>query len=210
MSERERTWGGRFEGSMNELTRDYTAGVDQRLYEHDIAGSTAHARMLGETGIISRADAAVLVEGLARVLMRFRVGDVEWLPELEDIHTHVEVLLGDEIGAAAGRLHTARSRNDQVALLNRMVVREKCDGCGRRRRIANQGARRSVTAACGRPHAGVHAPPTGSAGDARPPSARLWRDAASGPGSLPRLPWPHECAASRLRSVGWLALFSRS
>ena len=127
MSERERTWGGRFEGSMNELTRDYTAGVDQRLYEHDIAGSTAHARMLGETGIISRADAAVLVEGLARVLMRFRVGDVEWLPELEDIHTHVEVLLGDEIGAAAGRLHTARSRNDQVALLNRMVVREKCD-----------------------------------------------------------------------------------
>ena len=127
MSERERTWGGRFEGSMDDLTRDYTAGVDQGLYEHDIAGSVAHARMLGETAIIDRADSAALVSGLERIRAKFRAGEVEWIPELEDIHTHVEALLREEIGDAAGRLHTARSRNDQVALLNRMIVRENCD-----------------------------------------------------------------------------------
>ena len=112
---------------MDDLTRDYTAGVDRDLYEHDIAGSIAHARMLGATGILPAREAAAIVEGLGRVRERFRAGEVAWRPELEDIHTHVETLLREEIGAAAGRLHTARSRNDQVALLNRMVVREQCD-----------------------------------------------------------------------------------
>jgi argininosuccinate lyase len=123
----QRTWGGRFEGDMDALTRDYTAGADRTLYEHDIAGSIAHARMLGRQGIIPAGDAAQIVSGLALVLEDFRADRVTWRPELEDIHTHVEVLLRDRIGAAAGRLHTARSRNDQVALLNRMVVREACD-----------------------------------------------------------------------------------
>jgi argininosuccinate lyase len=112
---------------MDALTRDYTAGVDRDLYEHDIAGSIAHARMLGRQGIIPAADAEAIVAGLGRVLERFRQGTVEWRPELEDIHTHVEVLLREEIGPAAGRLHTARSRNDQVALLNRLLVRQQCD-----------------------------------------------------------------------------------
>ena len=127
MSEGQRTWGGRFEGSMDDLTRDYTAGVDRDLYEQDIAGSIAHARMLGATAIIPETEAAAIVAGLGRVLERFRAGQVEWRPELEDIHTHVEALLRDDIGPAAGRLHTARSRNDQVSLLNRMLVREQCD-----------------------------------------------------------------------------------
>ncbi len=122
-----RTWGGRFEGDMDALTRDYTAGADQGLYEHDIAGSIAHARMLGEQGIIPLADAEAIVAGLALVLEDFRAGRVTWRPALEDIHTHVEVLLREKIGEVAGRLHTARSRNDQVALLNRMLVRELCD-----------------------------------------------------------------------------------
>ena len=127
MSEGQRTWGGRFEGSMDDLTRDYTAGLDRDLYEQDIAGSIAHARMLGATAIIPETEAAAIVAGLGRVLERFRAGQVEWRPELEDIHTHVEALLREEIGPAAGRLHTARSRNDQVSLLNRMLVREQCD-----------------------------------------------------------------------------------
>ncbi|MCC6383095.1 MAG: argininosuccinate lyase [Dehalococcoidia bacterium] len=122
-----RTWGGRFSGNMDALTRDYTAGVDSTLYEHDIAGSIAHARMLGRQAIISREDAEAIVAGLNAVLLDFRAGRVAWRPELEDVHTHVEVALREKIGEAAGRLHTARSRNDQVALLNRLLVREACD-----------------------------------------------------------------------------------
>lgn len=127
MAGEQRTWGGRFEGDMDALTRDYTAGVDQGLYEHDIAGSVAHARMLGKQGIILQVDADAIVAGLALVLEDFRAGSVTWRPELEDIHTHVEVLLREKIGDAAGRLHTARSRNDQVSLLNHLVVRQACD-----------------------------------------------------------------------------------
>ena len=123
----QRTWGGRFEGDMDALTRDYTAGADQGLYEYDIAGSVAHARMLGKQGIIPAVDADAIVAGLGMVLEDFRADRVVWRPELEDIHTHVEVLLRERIGDAAGRLHTARSRNDQVALLNRMLVRGVCD-----------------------------------------------------------------------------------
>ncbi|HET7738103.1 MAG TPA: argininosuccinate lyase [Tepidiformaceae bacterium] len=123
----ERTWGGRFSGGMDDLTRDYTAGADRGLFEFDITGSIAHARMLGAAGIVPEDDAAAIVAGLADVLTAFRRGEVEWRPELEDIHTHVEVLLRERIGDAAGRLHTARSRNDQVALLNRMLVRDACD-----------------------------------------------------------------------------------
>ena len=127
MTEGQRTWGGRFEGDMDALTRDYTAGADRTLYEHDIAGSIAHARMLGATGIIPAGDASAIVAGLASVLEGFRGGRIAWQPELEDIHTHVESALRERIGPAAGRLHTARSRNDQVALLNRMLVREACE-----------------------------------------------------------------------------------
>ena len=123
----QRTWGGRFEGGMDELTRDYTAGMDRDFWAHDIIGSVAHARMLGHQGIIPSSEADAIVAGLALVLEDFHAGRVTWRPEHEDIHTHVEVLLREKIGDAAGRLHTARSRNDQVALLNRMVVREACD-----------------------------------------------------------------------------------
>jgi argininosuccinate lyase len=112
---------------MEAITAAFTAGEDRDLWEHDIAGSVAHARMLGRQRIVPAADAEAIVAGLGAVLEDFRAGKVEWRPELEDIHTHVEVLLREKIGEPAGRLHTARSRNDQVALLNRMLVREACD-----------------------------------------------------------------------------------
>ena len=123
----QRTWGGRFEGDMDSLTRDYTAGDDAGLYEYDIAGSVAHARMLGRQGIIPAEDADAIIVGLGEVLEDFRAGRVRWRAELEDIHTHVEVLLREKIGEAAGRLHTARSRNDQVSLLNRLLTRGVCE-----------------------------------------------------------------------------------
>jgi len=122
-----RTWGARFEGEMDALTADYTAGMDRDFWAHDIAGSVAHARMLGKQEIIPAADSEAIIAGLALVRDDFAAGRVTWRPELEDIHTHVEVLLREKIGEPAGRLHTARSRNDQVALMNRMVVREACD-----------------------------------------------------------------------------------
>jgi argininosuccinate lyase len=136
-----RTWGGRFEGSMDQLTADYTAGMDRDFWAHDIAGSVAHARMLGNQGIIPAADTEAIIAGLALVFDDFASGNVTWRPELEDIHTHVEVLLREKIGDPAGRLHTARSRNDQVALLNRMVVREACD-------IARQNIRDLILRLC--------------------------------------------------------------
>ncbi|HMO96409.1 MAG TPA: argininosuccinate lyase [Tepidiformaceae bacterium] len=123
----QRTWGGRFEGDMDALTADYTAGMDRDLWEHDIAGSVAHARMLGAQGIIPAADAEEIIRGLGLALADFRAGRMVWRPELEDVHTHVESLLREKIGEPAGRLHTARSRNDQVSLLNRMLVRELCE-----------------------------------------------------------------------------------
>ena len=123
----QRTWGGRFEGDMDSLTRDYTAGDDAGLYEYDIAGSVAHARMLGRQRIIPAEDADAIIVGLGEVLEDFRAGRVQWRAELEDIHTHVEVLLREKIGEAAGRLHTARSRNDQVSLLNRLLTRGVCE-----------------------------------------------------------------------------------
>ena len=137
----ERTWGGRFEGGMDQLTAEYTAGMDRDFWAHDIAGSVAHARMLGKQGIIPQPDADEIVRGLALVLEDFRAGRVSWRPELEDIHTHVEFLLREKIGEPAGRLHTARSRNDQVALLNRMVVREACE-------IAVEGLRELIRVIC--------------------------------------------------------------
>ena len=148
MSE-QRTWGGRFESGMEQLTADYTAGMDRDFWAHDIAGSVAHARMLGKQGIIPQADADAIISGLALVLDDFQAGRVTWRAELEDIHTHVEVLLREKIGEAAGRLHTARSRNDQVALLNRMVVREACD-------IASESLRALILVLCdlGERHAG--------------------------------------------------------
>lgn len=127
MSADGRTWGGRFEGAVADLTLEYTAGMDRDLWEFDIAGSIAHARMLGRQGIIPAADADAIIAGLEAVREQFRRGEVTWRPELEDIHTHIEALLRERIGEPAGRLHTARSRNDQVALVNRMAVRALCD-----------------------------------------------------------------------------------
>ncbi len=112
----------------SQLASDFTASVhyDQRLYHEDIAGSVAHARMLGRQGIISAGDTDKIVDGLSQIMGEIETGEFEWNPDLEDIHMNVESRLYELIGEAAGRLHTARSRNDQVATDTRLWTQTAC------------------------------------------------------------------------------------
>ena len=118
-------WGGRFEKETDSLVDQLNASIsfDQRLYREDITGSMAHAKMLGARGIISQPDVDAILEGLRSILEDVEAGKVEFTAENEDIHMNVEALLTQRIGDAGKRLHTARSRNDQVALDFRMYVR---------------------------------------------------------------------------------------
>ena len=112
--------------SQDSFTSSYTVSIhyDRRLYKQDIAGSMAHARMLARQGIISKRDGQTLVEGLVAIQEEIRDGSFPWKEELEDIHMNIEARLFDKIGDTAGRLHTARSRNDQVAVDMRLYTKE--------------------------------------------------------------------------------------
>ena len=122
-------WGGRFAIGPDAVMEAINASIDfdRRLAVQDIAASRAHAAMLGATGIVSDSDAAAIREGLLTVLSEIEAGDFEFSRALEDIHMNVENRLRELIGEAAGRLHTARSRNDQVATDFRLWVRDQCD-----------------------------------------------------------------------------------
>ena len=122
-------WGGRFSGNQDDLMVAVNASIDfdQRLYEQDIAGSEAHARMLAAQGIINSADAETILSGLSTIRDEIRNGEFTFSHALEDIHMNIEARLKTLIGDAAGRLHTARSRNDQVATDLRLWVRQQCD-----------------------------------------------------------------------------------
>ena len=123
-------WGGRFKGGPGELMQaiNVSVGFDQRLAEQDIAGSLAHSDMLAAQGIITDADRDSIHEGLKAIREEIRAGNFEFRPEFEDIHLNIEAALRERIGDAAGRLHTGRSRNDQVATDFRLWVRGKVDG----------------------------------------------------------------------------------
>ena len=122
-------WGGRFASGPDAIMTAINAsiGFDRRLYRQDIAGSRAHVAMLAATGIVSSSDAQAIGEGLLTVLSEIEAGRFEFRTDLEDIHLNIESRLRDLIGPAAGRLHTARSRNDQVAVDFRLWVRDQCD-----------------------------------------------------------------------------------
>ncbi len=124
-----RLWGGRFGEDPSELAHRFTASlsVDKRLAEYDIAGSIAHVRMLGRCNILRRDEAQRLEAGLERVRAALVNGEVEFDSASEDIHTEIERLLTREVGELAGKLHTARSRNDQVALDLRLFLRDEID-----------------------------------------------------------------------------------
>lgn len=122
-------WGGRFAAGPDAIMEAINAsiGYDRRLAPQDIAGSRAHAAMLAACGIITDSDAAAIREGLLTVLSEIETGAFPFSTALEDIHMNVEARLRDLIGEPAGRLHTARSRNDQVAVDFRLWVRDQCD-----------------------------------------------------------------------------------
>jgi argininosuccinate lyase len=122
-------WGGRFAAGPDAIMEAINAsiGFDQRLAAQDIAGSRAHAAMLAATGIITYNDAEAIREGLLTVLSEIEGGTFQFSTALEDIHMNVEARLKEVVGEAAGRLHTARSRNDQVAVDFRLWVRDQCD-----------------------------------------------------------------------------------
>lgn len=122
-------WSGRFDEPVAELVKRYTASVDfdKRLARFDIQGSVAHARMLGAQGIISMQDVAAIEQGLGEILQEIEAGQFKWLLDLEDVHLNIEKRLTDKIGDAGKRLHTGRSRNDQVATDVRLWLRATLD-----------------------------------------------------------------------------------
>ena len=122
-------WGGRFAGGPAAVMRDINASIpfDKRLWRQDLAGSRAHAAMLGAQGIIATADAAAIDAGLATIAAEYEAGGVPVDLAREDIHMTIETRLAELIGPVAGRLHTARSRNDQVATSFRLWVRDAID-----------------------------------------------------------------------------------
>jgi argininosuccinate lyase len=122
-------WGGQFAHAPAEILARINNSIrfDQKLYRQDIQGSIAHAKMLAKQKIISDADGKAIVEGLKRILKSIEAGKFEFRESLEDIHMNVEAALKEDIGEVAGRLHTARSRNDQVATSFRLYVRDALD-----------------------------------------------------------------------------------
>lgn len=127
MARRAKLWAGRFGAATADAVEAFTASVDidARLYRHDIAGSIAHAKMLGRQGIIGARDAHKIVRGLKAVEREIDSGRFRFSPADEDVHMNIERRLTEKIGPAGGKLHTARSRNDQVALDLRLFLREE-------------------------------------------------------------------------------------
>ncbi len=124
---KKKMWGGRFRNKTDPAVEAYTASVsfDRRLAEYDISGSIAHARMLGRCGIIPRAESREIIAGLKGILADVRAGKFRFKDSLEDVHLNIEAALTKRVGEVGAKLHTARSRNDQVALDMRMYMRDE-------------------------------------------------------------------------------------
>ncbi|MEJ2198636.1 MAG: argininosuccinate lyase [Desulfuromonadales bacterium] len=125
----EKLWAGRFTQPTDAFVEEFTASInfDRRMYRYDILGSVTHARMLARQGIISGDEAETIVQGLEDILAEIEAGDFEFTVAREDIHMNIEARLIEKIGAVGGKLHTARSRNDQVALDVRLYLRDEID-----------------------------------------------------------------------------------
>ncbi len=125
----EKLWGGRFEAPTNKFVEEFTASVqfDQRLYAHDIQGSIAHATMLEGAGVLTSEERDLIVDGLTAIRAEINAGQFEWSIALEDVHMNVESALTARIGDVGKKLHTARSRNDQVATDIRLWLRDEID-----------------------------------------------------------------------------------
>ena len=127
--ETHKPWGGRFAEATDRFVEEFTASVnfDKRLYRHDIAGSMAHARMLQHVGVLNDAECEAIVKGLQDIQGEIERGDFAWSLSLEDVHMNIEARLTERIGVAGKKLHTGRSRNDQVATDIRLYLRDEID-----------------------------------------------------------------------------------
>ncbi len=128
-SEKDKLWGGRFTESTDAFVEAFTASIhfDKRLYKHDIAGSKAHAQMLHKVGILTEEEKQNIHDGLDEIQADIEAGNLEWSVQLEDIHMNIEARLTDKIGVTGKKLHTGRSRNDQIATDIRLWLREQID-----------------------------------------------------------------------------------
>ena len=122
-------WGGRFTKEENELVHNFNESLsfDRKLYRQDIRGSIAHVTMLARQGVVSQEDKEAIIRGLTGILQDLDQGELEFTREYEDIHSFVEATLIRRIGEAGKRLHTGRSRNDQVALDMKLYCRDEID-----------------------------------------------------------------------------------
>lgn len=125
----EKAWSGRFHEPVSELVKQYTASItfDKRLAQCDIQGSLAHAQMLHQSGVLSAEDLSAIKIGMQEILAEIAAGKIDWSVDLEDVHMNVEHLLTQKVGDAGKRLHTGRSRNDQVATDIRLWLRDEID-----------------------------------------------------------------------------------
>lgn len=129
----DKLWGGRFTEATDAFVEVFTASVsfDQRLYRQDITGSIAHANMLAHVGVLTTEEAAVIVAGLTSIHKDIEAGQFDWRVDLEDVHMNIEAALTEKIGAVGKKLHTGRSRNDQVATDIRLYLRDELDAIDR-------------------------------------------------------------------------------
>ena len=126
---KDKLWGGRFSESTDAFVEEFTASIhfDKRLYKHDIAGSKAHSQMLHKVGILTKDEMESIHQGLDEIQADIEAGTLEWSVQLEDIHMNIEARLTDKIGVTGKKLHTGRSRNDQIATDIRLWLREQID-----------------------------------------------------------------------------------
>ena len=122
-------WGGRFSEATDAFVQRFTASVDfdKRLYKHDITGSIAHATMLADVGVLSQEEKTAIIQGLTEIAQQIEAGQFQWSVALEDVHMNIESALTEKIGIAGKKLHTGRSRNDQVATDVRLYLRDEID-----------------------------------------------------------------------------------
>ena len=176
-------WKGRFQKEADPKTNDFNSSIsiDSRMYHEDIEGSIAHATMLGECGIIDKSESEKIIAGLKAIRADLDSGALTIDPDAEDIHTFVEGELTARIGDAGKRLHTARSRNDQVALDVRLTLRKDVAALQTQLKDLVRVLCKKAEQYAGAVHARVHPPAAGPAHHLRPPPHGLLRDAPAGP-----------------------------
>ena len=187
-------WGGRFKSGPDAIMQEINAsiGFDKRLYAQDIAGSKAHAAMLAQQGIISKSDAREITRGLDQVQAEIESGTFTFSTALEDIHMNVEQRLKDIIGEPAGRLHTARSRNDQIATDFRLYIRDTVDHLDGQLKDLQLALAEKAAGPCQDHHARLYPSAGGPAHHLRPPLPRLCGNAGARPFEIGRCKGPDE------------------